>query len=72
MPYKNFAPLDLLDISVFILKVLLLSIGISLVIKYAEPLAAISPTLTHVLIAILSPSLAMALVLMVRSRGNQG
>jgi hypothetical protein len=72
MLHKIFSPSELLDISIFILKVLLLSIGISLVIKYAEPLAAIAPTLTHVLIAILSPSLLMALVLMVRGIRDEG
>ncbi len=50
--------------SIFILKVLLLSLAISLVIKYAAPWVTIVPTPAIVLTAILFPSL-LIMVLMI-------
>ncbi|KAM3103682.1 hypothetical protein ACKFKH_29795 [Phormidesmis sp. 146-20] len=65
-----------MDILVFILKVLGLSLGISLLIKYAGPLATISssypqgvaPTTPTVLALILSPSLLLLCLLLIRQQ----
>ncbi|MGV0025429.1 hypothetical protein [Phormidesmis priestleyi] len=56
------------DIFVFILKVLVLSLGISLLIKYAGPLVAIAPTIPTVLALILSPSLILMFILLIRQQ----
>lgn len=55
-----------MDTFVFVLKVLLLSIAISLLIKYAAPLVTIAPTNAIVLTAILLPSLTILLILIGR------
>lgn len=52
-----------MDIFVFILKVLLLSLGLSLLIKYVAPSLAIAPTRFNVLVAVLLPSLVILLLL---------
>lgn len=52
-----------MDTFVFILKVLLLSLGLSWCIKYIGPSLAIAPTRFNVLIAILLPSLVILLLL---------
>lgn len=65
-----------LDIFVFILKVFGLSLGISLLIKYAVPLLAIAssypqgvaPTIPTVLALILSPSLILMFILWMRQQ----
>ncbi len=56
-----------MDSFIFILKVLLLSIALSLLIKYAAPLLAIAPTTPIVLTLILLPSLIILLILMSRA-----
>ncbi|MCY7322120.1 MAG: hypothetical protein LH660_10075 [Phormidesmis sp. CAN_BIN36] len=55
-----------MDTFIFVLKVLLLSIVISLLIKYAAPLVTIAPTTPIVLTAILLPSLTILLILIGR------
>lgn len=47
----------------FVLKVLLLSIAISFLIKYAAPLVPIAPTTPIVLTAILLPSVTILVLL---------
>jgi F0F1-type ATP synthase assembly protein I len=51
-----------------VLKVLLLSVLLSLAIKYLAPSLQIPLTDTHALIAILTPSLVMALLLVWRGQ----
>jgi hypothetical protein len=53
-----------MDITVFILKVLALSLAISLAIKHLMPRLAIAPTDTNALIAILLPTAIMAALLL--------
>jgi len=55
-----------MDSFIFILKVLLLSIAISLLIKYAAPFVTIVPTNAIVITAILLPSVTILLVLIGR------
>ncbi|PSB21173.1 hypothetical protein C7B65_04340 [Phormidesmis priestleyi ULC007] len=55
-----------MDSFIFILKVLLLSIALSLLIKYAAPLVTIAPTTPIVLSAILLPSLTILLIFISR------
>ena len=55
-----------MDTFVFVLKVLLLSIALSLLIKYAAPLVTIAPTTPIVLTAILLPSVTILLILIGR------
>ena len=55
-----------MDSFIFILKVLLLSIALSLLIKYAGPFVTISPTTPIVLSAILLPSFTILLILIGR------
>ena len=55
-----------MDSFIFILKVLLLSIALSLLIKYAAPFVTIAPTTPIVLSAILLPSLTILLILIGR------
>ena len=55
-----------MDSFIFILKVLLLSIALSLLIKYAAPLVTIAPTTPIVLTAILLPSFTILLILIGR------
>jgi hypothetical protein len=57
-----------LDIFVFILKVLILSLSISLLIKYVGPLVAIAPTTPTVLALILSPSMILMFLLLARQQ----
>ncbi len=52
-----------MDSFIFILKVLLLSIAISLAIKYAAPLVTIAPTAPIVVTAILLPSVIILVLL---------
>ena len=52
-----------MDSFIFILKVLLLSIAISLLIKYAAPLVTIAPTTPIVVTAILLPSVIILMLL---------
>ena len=47
----------------FILKILLLSTGLSILIKYGGPLIPIRPTTSLALMIVLLPSLIMGLVL---------
>jgi hypothetical protein len=60
-----------MDTFIFILKVLLLSLAISLVIKYAAPLISIAPTLPIVLSAIILPSLILMLLLLAQAQQQQ-
>ncbi len=53
-----------MDISIFTLKVLALSLVISLGIKYLMPGLAIAPTATNALIAVLLPTLIMVILLL--------
>jgi len=55
-----------MDTLILILKVLLLSIALSFLIKYAAPWVTIAPTTPIVLTAILLPSLTILLVLIGR------
>ena len=55
-----------MDTFVFVLKVLLLSIALSLLIKYAAPFVTIAPTTPIVITAILLPSVTILLVLIGR------
>jgi len=55
-----------MDTFVFVLKVLLLSISLSLLIKYAAPFVTIAPTTPIVITAILLPSVTILLVLIGR------
>ena len=52
-----------MNTSIFVLKVLLLSIAISLAIKYAAPLVTIAPTTPIVVTAILLPSVIILVLL---------
>ena len=52
-----------MNTSIFVLKVLLLSIAISLLIKYAAPLVTIAPTTPIVVTAILLPSVIILMLL---------
>ena len=52
-----------MNTSIFVLKVLLLSIAISLLIKYAAPLVTIAPTTPIVVTAILLPSVIILVLL---------
>ncbi|MBE9076651.1 hypothetical protein IQ241_04955 [Romeria aff. gracilis LEGE 07310] len=52
----------------FLLKVLLLSAGVSLLIKYGGPHLAIPPTVGVSLALILTPSLIVAAVLIVQAQ----
>lgn len=47
----------------FILKILLLSTGLSLLVKYGGQFLPISPTTTNALIIVLTPSLVIGLIL---------
>jgi len=55
-----------MDTFVFVLKVLLLSIALSFLIKYAAPWVTIAPTTPIVITAILLPSVTILLVLIGR------
>jgi hypothetical protein len=55
-----------MDTFIFVLKVLLLSIALSFLIKYAAPFVTIAPTTPIVLTAILLPSLTILLILIGR------
>ena len=52
----------------FILKVLILSAGVSGLIKYGGPYLPVEATLVNVLIAVLTPTLILAIALWWRSR----
>ena len=54
--------------SAFLLKLLLFSILLSLLIKYAAPFLSISATIANALIMVLSPTMIMATVLIWRIR----
>lgn len=56
-----------MDTFIFILKVFLPSLALSIAIKYLAPFLKVAPTFTTVLIAVLSPSLVIAIALLVRS-----
>ena len=47
----------------FIFKVLVISAGLSVLIKYGGPALSIPPTLTNVLLFVLAPSVVMAIAL---------
>lgn len=55
-----------------ILKVMGLSLLLSIAIKYLAPFAAIEPTSFNVLFAVLSPALLLATVLLFRFLRNHG
>lgn len=55
-----------MDTLILILKVLLLSVALSFLIKYAAPWVTIAPTTPIVLTAILLPSLTILLILIGR------
>ncbi|NER02437.1 MAG: hypothetical protein F6K17_07245 [Okeania sp. SIO3C4] len=48
---------------IFILKVLILSAGLSLLIKYAGPYISISSTATNAIIAVLTPPIVVGILL---------
>ncbi|NES93274.1 hypothetical protein [Okeania sp. SIO2B9] len=50
----------------FILKVLILSAGLSLLIKYAGPYLSISSTATNAIIAVLTPPIVVGILLGLR------
>ncbi|HBB32642.1 MAG TPA: hypothetical protein DDZ80_26740 [Cyanobacteria bacterium UBA8803] len=52
----------------FILKVLILSVGISVLIKYGGPSLPIDPTTANALIGILAPTFILAIALLWRVR----
>lgn len=53
--------------AIFIFKVLILSVGVSVLIRYGAPSLAISPTSVNAVIAILVPPLVLAIALFVRA-----
>lgn len=55
----------------FILKVLILSAGISLLLKFAGPSLPVSPTSVNALIAVVTPMLILAIALLWRARKYQ-
>ncbi len=55
----------------FILKVLIFSGFISVLIKYVGPSLAIAPTSVHTLIAVLTPTLVLAMALFWRAKNYQ-
>ncbi|MBD2081093.1 hypothetical protein H6G01_14585 [Leptolyngbya sp. FACHB-17] len=55
-----------------ILKVMGISLLVSISIKYLAPFAAIEPTLFNVLFAVLSPALILATVLLFKFSRNHG
>ncbi|MBW4525613.1 MAG: hypothetical protein KME18_10510 [Phormidium tanganyikae FI6-MK23] len=59
-----------LDTLSVILKVMGASLVLSIAIKYLAPLAEIEPTTVNVLFAVLSPSLILAIVLLLSSRNS--
>jgi hypothetical protein len=59
-----------MDVWGLILKVLVLSLGISVAIKYLMPALAIAPTTTNVLIAVCLPTIVLGLLL-IQKQGNR-
>ncbi|NDJ18446.1 hypothetical protein [Myxacorys almedinensis] len=57
-----------MDTFVFILKVFLPSLALSIAIKYLAPSFQIAPTSTHALIAVITPSIVIAIALLAQSR----
>ena len=55
-----------------VLKVMGLSLLLSIIIKYLAPLATVAPTTLNVLSAVLSPSLILAIVLLSDSSRSDG
>ncbi len=55
----------------FVLKVLFLSAGLSILIKYGGPTLDIVPTPTNVLLTVLLPTLIVAIALLWRTFGPQ-
>jgi len=53
-----------------ILKVMGLSLLLSIAIKYLAPFATIEPTTVNVLFAVLSPTLILAIVLLINASRN--
>ncbi len=51
----------------FILKVFILSAGVSVLIKYGSPSLPVSATSVNVLIAVLTPTLVLAIALLWRA-----
>lgn len=54
----------------FLVKVLILSVGLSVLIKYGGPLLSIAPTNSNAVLGITIPPLIMALALWQRTYGN--
>ncbi|MDJ0735425.1 MAG: hypothetical protein QNJ47_15430 [Nostocaceae cyanobacterium] len=54
-----------------LVKVLLLSVGLSILIKYACPFLPIPGTATNALIMVLSPTVVLGTVLLWRMQGQQ-
>ncbi|HEY9742197.1 MAG TPA: hypothetical protein V6C90_17050 [Coleofasciculaceae cyanobacterium] len=52
----------------FILKVLILSAGVSVLIKYGGPLLPVTATSVNAMIAILTPTVIVAIALLWRAR----
>lgn len=59
-----------MDIALFVFKVFLLSLGLSIAIKYGGPFLNIEPTPLNALIAVISPSVIFAIVLLVQSKSS--
>lgn len=55
----------------FILKVLILSLGIAVLIKYGGPSLAVAGTTGNVLVAVLTPTLILAIALVWRAWKHQ-
>lgn len=55
--------LFLMEQTGFIFKVLVISAGVSILIKYGGPTLSIPPTLTNVLLFVLGPTVVMAIAL---------
>ncbi|MBW4420181.1 MAG: hypothetical protein KME13_13260 [Myxacorys californica WJT36-NPBG1] len=60
-----------MDTFIFILKVVLPSLALSIAIKYLAPFLNVAPTLTTVLIAVLSPSIVIAIALLIQTRAHR-
>lgn len=60
-----------MDAFIFILKVFLPSLGLSIAIKYVAPLLNVTPTLLNVLIAVIAPSIVVAIALLGQSRSSR-
>ena len=56
--------------AIFILKVLILSVGVSILIKYAAPSLPIPPTSLNALIGVMTPTIALAIALWWRAEGR--